>query len=212
MPADVWRWYLLANAPESSDASFAWEQFRTTVNGDLGNVLGNFTNRILSFTASRFDGRVPKEGMAGDEEAQLAAEVAVHLAAITAEYEAMEYRKAAAATRALWAAGNEYLTRTAPWTKIKSDRDTAATAVRTALNLIPLFARVGAPMISATAARMLAAVGEEADATAWPEGDAAALLDALPRGRAVENPGPMFEHIDDERLASWMERFPGGEG
>ncbi|MBL4906622.1 MAG: class I tRNA ligase family protein, partial [Sneathiella sp.] len=27
LPADYWRYYLLANAPESSDASFTWESF-----------------------------------------------------------------------------------------------------------------------------------------------------------------------------------------
>jgi methionyl-tRNA synthetase len=32
----------------------------------------------------------------------------------------MEFRKAAAETRALWAAGNEYLQTAAPWTALKT--------------------------------------------------------------------------------------------
>ncbi len=49
LPADYWRWYLLANAPESDDSNFTWEHFQTTVNHDLADVLGNFVNRIAKF-------------------------------------------------------------------------------------------------------------------------------------------------------------------
>ena len=70
LPADYWRWYLTANAPEGSDTAFTWEQFQTAVNKDLADVLGNFVNRILKFTEARFEGVVPggrRAGRAGDE-------------------------------------------------------------------------------------------------------------------------------------------------
>jgi len=51
LPADYWRWYLTANAPEGSDAAFTWEGFQAAVNSDLANVLGNFVNRITKYTA-----------------------------------------------------------------------------------------------------------------------------------------------------------------
>src|SRR5690606_5725534 len=28
LPADYWRWWIMANSPETSDATFTWEQFR----------------------------------------------------------------------------------------------------------------------------------------------------------------------------------------
>jgi len=65
LPADYWRWYLIANSPESSDSSFTWEQFQATVNKDLADVLGNFVNRITKFTESKFDAVVPAAGEAG---------------------------------------------------------------------------------------------------------------------------------------------------
>nr|WP_255466981.1 class I tRNA ligase family protein [Hyphobacterium sp. CCMP332] len=65
LPADYWRWYLTANAPEGSDTQFTWEHFQGSVNKDLADVLGNFINRILRFTASRFDGAVPAGGETG---------------------------------------------------------------------------------------------------------------------------------------------------
>ncbi|MDP7151894.1 MAG: class I tRNA ligase family protein, partial [Paracoccaceae bacterium] len=35
LPADYWRWWLLANVPETSDSEFTWEQFQSGVNKDL---------------------------------------------------------------------------------------------------------------------------------------------------------------------------------
>lgn len=55
LPADYWRYSLIAMAPESSDSAFTWEQLQTKINKDLADNLGNFVNRILKFAASRFD-------------------------------------------------------------------------------------------------------------------------------------------------------------
>lgn len=208
-PSDTWRWYLISNAPESSDSSFSWEQFRNTINADLVNVLGNFTNRILSFTTSKFDGIIPSAGNSGSEELDLQNALADQINEISTHYEEMEFRKAAAATRALWAIGNEYLTKTAPWSSIKTNTDRASVAVRTALNLIPLFALASLPIIPDTAEKMLKAVGMTLSKRDWPEKSNFNGLDILPRGEKVNNPGPMFTRIDDEMLVKWNERFPG---
>ena len=76
LPADAWRWYLLANSPEGSDTAFTWEQFATAVNKDLADVLGNFVNRILKFCETRFDGVTPEGGEDGPLEAKLHADLA----------------------------------------------------------------------------------------------------------------------------------------
>ena len=70
-------------------------------------------------------------------------------------------RKSAQALRALWVLGNEYLQEAAPWTAIKTDPDRAAVIVRTALNLVALFARVSAPVIPFAAETVALAVGED---------------------------------------------------
>ena len=68
LPADYWRYYLMANAPEGSDSNFTWQHFAGVVNKDLADVLGNFVNRLTRFTVSRFDGKVPEGGSYGPEE------------------------------------------------------------------------------------------------------------------------------------------------
>lgn len=210
LPPDLWRWYLIANAPEGSDTAFTWEQFQSAVNRDLADVLGNFVNRILKFNETKMDGTVPDGGEPGELEIALLASVQEKIAALTDNLEALEYRKAAQDLRALWVAGNEYLQVAAPWTAIKTDRDRAAVVVRTAINLVALYARLSAPFIPFSAAIIAEAVGE-AGVTAWPSSTDATLLDSLPRGRSVKAPEVLFRKIEDDQVAEWTEQFGGVE-
>ncbi len=206
LPADYWRWWLTANTPEGSDATFTWEQFQAQVNADLADVLGNFVNRILKFTETRFEGVVPEGGQEGPLEIKLAADVAEKLAELTAMLDAAEMRKACQYVRQLWVLGNQYLTEAAPWTAVKTDRDRAAVAVRTGLNLVALFARVSEPFIPFAAEAIAAGVGERVPGV-WPTAENA--LNLLPPGRSVKAPEVLFRKVEDAQVAEWAERFGG---
>jgi methionyl-tRNA synthetase len=210
LPADCWRWYLLANAPEGSDSAFTWEQFQGVVNKDLADVFGNFVNRILKFTETRFEGVVPQGGEPGERERKLYADIGAGLAELSAQMEAIEMRKSAQALRALWVLGNEYLTEAAPWTAMKTDRDRAAVIVRTGLNLVALFAVVSRPFIPFTAEIVAGAVGEDVSAP-WPSGDGEAALSVLEPGRPVQAPPVLFRKVEDAQVAEWTARFGGAE-
>ena len=216
LPADYWRWYLIANAPEGSDAAFTWEGFQSAVNSDLANVLGNFVNRITKYCASKFDGKVPDTGTPGEAEDWMIGELKTRLPQLVEHYEAMEFRKAAAETRAIWAAGNEYLTKAEPWVKYKSDVDAAAIGVRAGLNLAALFGIIAQPIIPEAAKKILDALGIPEDNRKMPtdfsDEGIAALLDALPHGHAIAPPEVLFQKIEDTQIAEWTERFGGGEG
>ncbi len=210
LPSDYWRWYLMANAPESADAAFTLEQFQQSVNSDLANVFGNFVNRITRFAAAKFDSKVPDGGTWGPVEEKLAAEFYERLAALTQFHEQMEFRKAAAELRALWVAGNEYLQVAAPWTAFKTDPAAAAIGVRTGLNLVVLFAIVAQPFIPDAAKAVLDAMGVPGKNRNWPLVSDKALLDALPRGLAFMPPDVLFKKIEDGDVAAWAERFGAG--
>jgi methionyl-tRNA synthetase len=208
LPADYWRWWIVANTPETSDATFGWEQFQAQVNADLADVLGNFVNRICKFTETRFDGLVPAGGAPGALEEKLYADVTAKLAELTEQMEAREFRKSAQALRQLWVLGNGYLTEAAPWTAIKTDPDRAAMAVRTGLNLVALFAKVSEPFIPFAAEKIALGVGESFPGR-WPEGQGAALLDILPPGRPVKAPEVLFKKVENDQVVEWRERFGG---
>jgi methionyl-tRNA synthetase len=215
LPGDYWRWYLIANSPESSDTAFTWEAFKAGINSDLNDVLGNFVNRVTKYAAAKFDGKVPEGGEPGEHEAWMANELATRLPALISHYEAMEFRKAAAETRAIWAAGNEYITKAAPWTAYKTSVDQAAVGIRTGLNLVALFGIIAQPIIPETAKSILDAIGvPQGNRSLSPaklgSGGYPALLDALPRGMNISVPPQLFTKIEDAQVAEWTARFGGG--
>jgi methionyl-tRNA synthetase len=215
LPGDYWRWYLMANAPESSDTAFTWESFKACVNSDLNDVLGNFVNRITKYAAAKFDSKVPEGGAPGEHEAWMANELATRLPALIGHYEAMEFRKAAAETRAIWAAGNEYITKAAPWSAYKTSVDLAAVGIRTGLNLVALFGIIAQPIIPETTKKILDVIGVPQDRRSLNPanlgaGDYAALLNALPVNMPINVPPQLFTKIEDAQVADWTARFGGG--
>ncbi|NWH08010.1 MAG: methionine--tRNA ligase [Alphaproteobacteria bacterium] len=212
LPADLWRWYLMANAPESADSSFTWDHFAASVNKDLADVLGNFINRVLKFTQSRFGAAIPEEGRPGPAEEDLILRLERHVGIYTALMEDMQFRKAAAELRAIWVAGNEYAASRAPWTLIKTDRAEAAVAVRTAFNLIRLMAVLSKPFIPDTAARILKALHLPEGEDRWPVGHVREEFSRLAGGHAFSVPDVLFQKIEDAQVVAWKEQFAGTGG
>ena len=206
LPADYWRWWLLSNAPESSDAEFTWENFQANVNKDLADVLGNFVSRITKFCRSKFGEIVPEGGTYGAQEEKLISDITARLRDYETHMDAIDVRKAAGELRAIWVAGNEYLQSAAPWSTFKEDPETAAAQVRLALNLIRLYAVLSAPFIPSTSARMMEAMNTSDDT--WPS-DVADALSHMSAGHAFNVPDVLFAKITDDQREEWQERFAG---
>lgn len=206
LPSDYWRWWLLSHAPESSDSEFTWENFQSSVNKDLADVLGNFVSRVTKFCRSKFGEVVPDGGTWGAPEQALIAELTTRIRAYEGHMEAMEVRKSASELRAIWAAGNEYLQEAAPWSSFKTDPDQAAAQIRMALNLIRLYAVLSEPFIPDASAALMTAM--QTDDDTWPD-DVAAALGALPAGHGFTVPEVTFRKITDDEREDWQTRFAG---
>jgi methionyl-tRNA synthetase len=209
LPADYWRYFLMASAPESDDASFSWELFASVVNKDLADTLGNFVNRVLTFSRKRFGDRVPAGHAAGDAERRLGEEVARLLGEYEEHLEALQFRKAAFALRALWSAGNAYLEEKAPWLEIRQDADAAALTLRTAMNLIHLYTVVSEPFIPFTAATLRSVFAEVRHEAAWVSPEEARELAFVAPGVEFTVPPVLFTKITEDDLAGYRERFGG---
>jgi len=154
---------------------------------------------------------VPDGGTPGPLEQALFDDLDTRLRALTEHHEAMEFRRAAAETRAIWAAGNQYLQRAAPWSAIRADVPAAACSTRTALNLACVIARISSPFLPDTAQSILRGFGMADRPLVWPATAAAALLDELPRGMPVAHLPLLFRRIEDTEIADWAARFGGDQ-
>ena len=210
LPADYWRWYLTANAPESADSSFTWQHFADTVNKDLADVLGNFVNRTLKFTDSKFGPSIPDGGTPGPKEAKLAADLERRFGVYSVLLDEIQLRKAAAELRAIWVQGNEYLADAAPWTTIRTAKNAAAVTIRTAFNLIRLFARLSSPIIPFAAEAMAKSLKLDPKSLYWPRGLISEELGILKAGHSFNVPAQgdvLFNKISPEQIAAWEARF-----
>ncbi len=209
LPPDCWRWFLMANAPETDDANFTWELVGEAVNKDLVATLGNFVNRTATQVTRHFGEQVPEGGEPGEIEAAFVERVRVALGEYVGHMERLEFRKASAALRATWAEGNVYLEEREPWRAIKTDRDVAAVTLRTALAFCRVAGIASSPFIPDTAERLAAVLPDCPLDDARLSSDLADSLLGLAPGAPFRPPGLLFAKLDDDQLAEWTTRFAG---
>lgn len=207
-PADYWRYWLMSNAPEGSDASFSFELFASVINKDLNGVLGNFVSRVLKMTASKIGEEVP----AGGEDTEIETALIKVLQERTDDYikymKDLEFRKALNELRAIWVEGNNYISAAEPWTVIKENPERAAAILRTCINLIRTFAVLSAPVMPQTAESMLQRLGLRAENMPSLNGfNVKKEISALKPGQKFSVGEALFERITPERVEELKAKY-----
>jgi len=139
---DPMRYALAVNAPESRDSDFTWLEYQSR-NNELADVLGNFINRTLKFTASKFSNSVPVADLDMtllNKAGKAAEEIAVLM-------ESFKFKKAIVAAMELAREGNRYFDAAKPWKSLKTDPEQCAVTVATCLNLCASLAVIFEPFI-----------------------------------------------------------------
>lgn len=206
-PADYWRYWLMANAPESSDSTFTFETFANTINKDLNDVLGNFINRVLKMTTSNFGQQIPDGGAIGDDEKALFTRLDELVGDYTTYMKEMEFRKALSSLREIWVEGNNYIARNEPWKVVKTDKERAAVILRTAINMIRLFAILSAPIMPTVSEKMLQLLNLPANDLTWANMPMSEFLTSLKAGHAFNAPELLFSKITPERVEELSIRY-----
>lgn len=209
-PADYWRYWLMANAPESSDSSFTFEGFASTVNKDLNGVLGNFAQRVMKMTASKIGSFVPQGAEFEDAEDELVAILQTRVNDYFKYMNELEFRKAVAELRAIWVEGNNYITKTEPWTVIKENQARAETILRVCLNLTRIMAILSAPLMPDTAEKIMAKFGlSSKDMPTLKDFDVKKEINVLKAGHPFETGDALFERITPEKIAELQQKYGG---
>ncbi|NWG34177.1 MAG: methionine--tRNA ligase [Chloroflexi bacterium] len=160
---DALRYYLTVNMPEAKDSDWDWAEFVARNNNELVATWGNLANRVLAFCYKHWEGHVPPadETALRPADLDLLAAIENGFAAVGAEYEAVRLRSAVAETMKLATAVNQYLDVNAPWTAVKTDKDSAALTIFTALKAIDSLKVLFSPVLPFTAEKLHAFLGYE---------------------------------------------------
>lgn len=199
---DVLRYVLTANAPETKDNDFTWEDFKARNNSELVAILGNFVNRAMVLTSKHFDGRVPAAHFTDEDRAVLDRMTDIR-DEVTRLLEGFHFRDAQREAMELPRLGNKYLADLEPWKVVKTDPARTGTILNTALQIAANCALLLEPFLPFSMAklrRMLALDGE----VKW---DAIGRRDLLEEGHALGETELLFEKIEDEAIEAQKEKL-----
>ena len=153
---DALRYYLTVNMPENKDSDWDWAEFVARNNNELVATWGNLANRVLSFAYKHWEGHVPDVDPSALREIDqnLLTVIENGFKTVGSELDAVHLRAALGEALKLATAVNQYLDQTAPWSAIKTDRDSAAKTIYTALKAIDSLKIIFAPFLPFTSERL----------------------------------------------------------
>ena len=130
--ADLTRFFFIRFAPENHDREFNWDDLITTNNNELVANIGNFINRTLTFTYTKFDKKVPD----GKFDQEVKTEIDNTFEEVGKYVEEVKLTKALERILELGSFANKYFNDRAPWVDVKDNTDRAKDTLFNAIQLV----------------------------------------------------------------------------
>jgi methionyl-tRNA synthetase len=203
IPADVWRFYIFYNRPETSDYVFTWKDFQEKTNKELIGNLANLVNRTLSFTKRFYDGEIISPDLTDPSSADFWTEVKRLEGEITEHLEWAQLRDAFRKIFALSSYGNKVFQESEPWKLRESEPEKAKAVLSNLAYLVRDLAILTRPFIPSTADRIASFLGSELS-------DWSALGDTSVR-LSLGDPEILFKQLDDTLIENLRQRFSGSQ-
>ena len=157
---DALRYFLLRDISFGQDGSFSAAAIVTRANADLANSFGNLAQRTLSLIFKNCDGWLPAiHGHAPADDALFALVGETVADKVPRAFEDLALSQATEAWMQAVFACNAYVDEQAPWALRKTDPERVETVLATLYICIAQLAVAIAPVIPASAARLLDAMG-----------------------------------------------------
>jgi len=203
IPADVWRFYIFWNRPESSDFTFVWSDFRDKVNGELIGNLGNLVNRTLTFVSRYYGGIIP----ASEPDEAYWREVLALEGKVTDALERAELRDAFHSIFEISDIANKKFQDGEPWKTRTSDPATAARLLSDLCYTLKDLSVLLHPYLPETAEKMVGFLGCTigADGLRWSS------LGELRGLSAINPPQVLFAKLEEARVAELRDRYSGSQ-
>lgn len=215
--ADAVRYVLTAQAPETADVEFTWQDFMDRINNELVANWGNLVNRMVGFAYKRFDGVIPAPGPLDATDQALLEEIKAGFVTVGELYNGVKLKAALQETRRLSQRVNQYLNDKAPWKLINEDRAAAATAVYVALQAIDWLKLLWGPILPHSSEQLHAMLGytqplwgrQYTEMVADARGQHQTLrydhtsasgrwvAESLPAGQVLQEPKALFTKLDE---------------
>lgn len=196
--ADALRYFLMRDVGFGQDGSYSPEAIVTRVNADLANSFGNLAQRTLSFVAKNCGGALPVGGRGESADAELLDLVRRTTAKdVPALFGDLALSQGIEAwIRAVFAC-NQYIDAQAPWTLRKTDPERMTAVLATLCEAIVDLAVAIAPVVPASAARLLNQMGVPEDDRGFTAlADTGRYARLAASGFVLAPPSPIFPRLE----------------
>jgi len=231
IPSEVWRYYLLANRPETSDTDFKWDDFIARNNNELLANLGNLVNRILVFTEKNLGGKVPSfhEDKIDQTDKEFFNNTIKKFKEYVKAMKEAEIKEGVKLFMEISSLGNGYLQVTQPWNLLKQNdpkydlakAESIFYILNAFLRLIGALAEPFMPSFSAKlyeimnvkyegdSLRILGIIEEFLEKNPNDEIGFLTKTNLIKEGHSINKPKPLFRVISQSETEAFKERFKG---
>lgn len=199
---DPLRYTLAANMPEGGDSDFSWHEFLRRNNNELVATYGNLAHRVLTFAYRNFDRAVPAPGELDERSQGLLHGAEVTLDTVDKLLYRCEFKGAVKEAMSLAQEANRYLDEQAPWKTIKTERETSAKSVYTALSVLAALKTVFYPFLPFSSEKLHSFLGFDGSVK-----EAGWKVQFLPPGQKLRQPQPLFVKLDEDIVAKESSRL-----
>ena len=190
---DMMRYYLTAIAPEKARTIYNPLDLVQRNNTDLANTIGNFVNRIVSFTIKYYGTEVPSmnEARIDDVDRTFSAAMDACVESVTDLLEGCHFKAALETTMEFCRACNRYIDEKAPWVSRKTDEELTKVSLYHGLQAIQCISVLLSPFIPGAAEKMQRALSMDPEQVTWESARA-----PLKAGTPLEKPELLFKKIE----------------
>ena len=195
---DVLRYVLTANAPETKDNDFTWDEFQARNNNELVAIYGNFINRVVVLTHKYYAGEVPKASELFEIDVDVLSEMRRLPKKIGTSIELYRFREASQLLMQLARIGNKYLADSEPWKLIKSNPERVKTIMNTALQIATGLSVLSEPILPFTASKLKNMLNLNVTHLKWKDVSTNTIL--ISSGHLIKPAKLLFQKVEDEQM------------
>ena len=205
---DVLRYVLTANAPETKDNDFTWEEFQSRNNNELVAIYGNFINRVIVLTHKYYSGIVPKFDKLKKEDLDVLTQMELIPKKIADCIENFRFREASQHLMQLARIGNKYLADTEPWKLIKIYPERVKEIIYTALQLVVGLCIISEPILPYTSKKLKKILNLNSSNFSWD--DIGKKRDLIPSSSLLNKGQLLFSKIENDIIKKQLLKLKNG--
>jgi len=201
IPADVYRYYLMAIRPETSDSEFVWDKFRERLHNELVGNFGNLVNRLVAFLNKSFNSEIHDIEL-DSESKELWNKVVKEEKKVVELYSKVQLREALKKIMEISSIGNEYFQRREPWKNLVNNKKHAQITMKTIANIVKDLAILMEPYLPESCNKIIAQMNIK-------KNNFSELGKLSISKHKVGKAELLFHKIEDKALAELKHKFAG---